>query len=195
MTWPMRRAQALQIIAQHERELRDLGVARLMKRTCPHLTEEEAAGYGTPLPDARSKAGVRRFPEIVPVTTDMEGADTSRRAAEFFRGRRTAPSLIFVGMRDPVLGPPVMQRLRAAIRGAPSASPSSVRTLLAVRVGFRVRRTAHRGFFQSLERGLRRSLLRAQTHGEFDRHAETRGRLLRGHVPRALGINLEATRG
>jgi len=123
MMWPMRRAQALQIIAQHERELRHLDVARLMKRTCPHLTEEEAAGYGAPLPDARSKTGVRRFPEIVPVTTDMEGADTSRRAAEFFRGRWTAPFLIFVGMRDPVLGPPVMQRLRAAIRGCPERKP------------------------------------------------------------------------
>ena len=29
MMWPIRRAQALQIIAQHERELRDLGVRSL----------------------------------------------------------------------------------------------------------------------------------------------------------------------
>jgi len=103
----------------HVREHPDLDVARLMKRTCPHLTEEEAACYGAPFPDARSKAGVRRFPEIVPVAADMEGADTSRRAAEFFRRRWTAPSLMFVGMRGPVLGRPVMQRLRAAIRGCP----------------------------------------------------------------------------
>jgi haloalkane dehalogenase len=103
----------------HVREHPDLDVARLMRRTCPHLTDGEAAAYDAPYPDARFKAGVRRFPEIVPVTPDMEGADVSRRAAEFLRNRWTAPSLMFVGMRDPVLGPPVMRRLRATIRGCP----------------------------------------------------------------------------
>jgi pimeloyl-ACP methyl ester carboxylesterase len=103
----------------HVRKRPDLDVARLMKQTCPHLTEAEAAAYAAPFPDARFKAGVRRFPEIVPVTADMEGADISRRAEEFFRSEWTAPSLMLVGMRDPVLGPPVMQRLRRAIRGCP----------------------------------------------------------------------------
>jgi pimeloyl-ACP methyl ester carboxylesterase len=103
----------------HVRKHPDLDVPRLMRQTCPHLTEGEAAAYGAPFPDARHKAGVRRFPEIVPVTPEMEGADISRRAAEFFRSGWTAPSLMFVGMRDPVLGPPVMRRLRAAIPGCP----------------------------------------------------------------------------
>jgi haloalkane dehalogenase len=104
---------------EHVRTHPDLDVVRLMKRTCPHLTDEEAAAYGAPFPDARSKAGVRRFPDIVPVAADMEGADTSRRAAEFLRTRWAAPSLMFVGMRDPVLGPQVMRRLRTMIRGCP----------------------------------------------------------------------------
>jgi len=77
----------------HVRTHPDLDVARLMKRTCPHLTEEEAAAYDAPFPDARSKAGVRRFPELVPVTADMEGADISRRAAGPVPGwlRRSLP--------------------------------------------------------------------------------------------------------
>lgn len=103
----------------HVRTQPDLDVVRLMKRTCPHLTEGEAAAYGAPFPDARFKAGVRRFPELVPVTPEMEGADTSRRAAEFLRTRWTGKSLMAIGMRDPVLGPPVMRRLRTTIRGCP----------------------------------------------------------------------------
>ena len=40
----------------------DFDVARLMRRTTPVLSEAEAEAYSAPFPDARYKAGVRRFP-------------------------------------------------------------------------------------------------------------------------------------
>src|SRR5260370_21197384 len=39
-----------------------LAVGRLLKRTCPHISDAEAAAYDAPLPDVRFKAGVPRFP-------------------------------------------------------------------------------------------------------------------------------------
>ena len=45
----------------------DLAVGRLLKRAAPSLSDEEAAAYDAPFPDRRYKAGVRRFPEIVPI--------------------------------------------------------------------------------------------------------------------------------
>lgn len=40
----------------------DLAVGKLLARTCPHLAPQEIAAYDAPFPDARAKAGVRRFP-------------------------------------------------------------------------------------------------------------------------------------
>lgn len=97
----------------------DLAVGRLMMRAVPGLTEAEAAAYDAPFPDARFKAGVRRFPAIVPVTPEMEGADTSREAARFWAETWQGRSFMAVGVQDPVLGPPVMELLRKTIRGCP----------------------------------------------------------------------------
>jgi len=97
----------------------DLDVARLMKRAVPGLSDAEALAYAAPFPDARYKAGVRRFPQIVPTTPEMDGALVSQRAADWFRTEWNGPTVMAVGMQDPVLGPPVMARLRELIRGCP----------------------------------------------------------------------------
>jgi pimeloyl-ACP methyl ester carboxylesterase len=97
----------------------DFDIAQLMKRSVPGLTDEEAAAYAAPFPDERYRAGVRRFPALVPVTPDMEGVAESLRAAEFLRERWAGPTFMAVGMQDPVLGPPVMQALAKVIRGCP----------------------------------------------------------------------------
>jgi pimeloyl-ACP methyl ester carboxylesterase len=97
----------------------DFDIATLMKRSEPALSDGEAAAYAAPFPDRRYRAGVRRFPALVPVAPDMEGVEVSRRAAEFFRTRWTGPTFMAIGMRDPVLGPPVMQALAQTIRGCP----------------------------------------------------------------------------
>ncbi len=97
----------------------DLSAGRLLKRTCPHLTEGESAAYDAPFPDVNYKAGVRRFPEIVPDAPDAPGAELSRRAREWLRNRWAGLVFMAIGMKDPVLGPPVMQTLRSDIRGCP----------------------------------------------------------------------------
>jgi len=50
----------------------------------------------------------------------MEGADISRRAATWWSSEWRGQSFMAVGMKDPVLGPPVMAELRKIIRGCPA---------------------------------------------------------------------------
>jgi len=97
----------------------DFGVGTLMRRSVEGLTDAEAAAYDAPFPDDRYRAGVRRFPALVPVEPGMEGVDESKRAAQFFRERWSGQSFMAIGMQDPVLGPPVMHALAAVIRGCP----------------------------------------------------------------------------
>ncbi len=97
----------------------DMDVAALMKRSTPVLSDAEAAAYGAPYPDASYKAGVRRFPELVMVSPDMEGVDVSRRARAWWSEEWDGASFMAVGMTDPVLGPRQMEHLRATIRDCP----------------------------------------------------------------------------
>jgi haloalkane dehalogenase len=97
----------------------DMSAGRLLHLTCPHLSEAECAAYDAPFPDIHYKAGVRRFPEIVPDRQGAPGAELSRRAREWLRNKWEGPVFMAVGMKDPVLGPPVMQVLRNDIRNCP----------------------------------------------------------------------------
>jgi pimeloyl-ACP methyl ester carboxylesterase len=97
----------------------DMDIAKLMKRSCPHLTDAEAAAYAAPYPDAAHKAGVRRFPNLVPDHPEADGAALSRRAREWWASEWTGRSFMAIGATDPVLGPPVMDALRRHIRGCP----------------------------------------------------------------------------
>ena len=47
------------------------------------------------------------------------GAALSRQARTFWRSNWRGKSLMAIGMKDPVLGPPVMRALHADIRGCP----------------------------------------------------------------------------
>jgi pimeloyl-ACP methyl ester carboxylesterase len=98
----------------------DFEIGTMMKRSVPGLSDAEAAAYEAPFPDRRYRAGVRRFPALVPVTPDMEGVDVSLGAAHFFRDRWNGRSFMAIGMLDPVLGQPVMQALAQTIRGCPA---------------------------------------------------------------------------
>ncbi len=98
----------------------DLDVGGLMQRSIAGLTDAERAAYDAPFPDARYKAGVRRFPELVPVAPEMDGVELGKRALAFWSTQWSGESFMGIGMQDPVLGPPVMQALRKAIRGCPA---------------------------------------------------------------------------
>jgi pimeloyl-ACP methyl ester carboxylesterase len=97
----------------------DLACGKLLARACPHLTEAEAAAYDAPFPDAKSKAGVRRFPQLVPERPDDAGAQISRKARDWLRHSWKGETFMAVGAKDPVLGVPVMKQLAGWIRGCP----------------------------------------------------------------------------
>lgn len=97
----------------------DLNVAKLMAQACEILSAEECAAYAAPFPDVRYKAGVRRFPQIVPDSPDAEGAELSRRARRWWNTEWDGKSFVAVGMKDPVLGPPAMKYLREQLRNCP----------------------------------------------------------------------------
>ncbi len=97
----------------------DMAVGKLLGRACPHLSPPEAAAYDAPYPDVTFKAGVRRFPNLVPDQPDAGGAALSRRAREWFQTQWRGKTFMAVGMQDPVLGPPVMASVRKLIRDCP----------------------------------------------------------------------------
>jgi haloalkane dehalogenase len=97
----------------------DLPCGKLLTRTCPHLSAAEAASYDAPFPTFASKAGVRRFPQLVPEKYDDPGAAISRKARDWLQHSWRGETFMAVGAKDPVLGPPVMNVLRGWIRGCP----------------------------------------------------------------------------
>ncbi|MDP6405636.1 MAG: haloalkane dehalogenase [Alphaproteobacteria bacterium] len=97
----------------------DLAVDNLMQRSCPHISAAEAAAYAAPWPDQAHKAGVRRFPQMVPENPGDEGAEISRRARDWWRSVWTGKAFMAVGIQDPVLGPPIMSELCRNIKNCP----------------------------------------------------------------------------
>lgn len=97
----------------------DLAVGRLMQRGTPGLSDAEAAAYDAPFPDARHKAGVRAFPNLVPDGDDAPGAAVSRDAARFWREQWPGESFMAIGLADPVLGAAAMRPLQQLIRHCP----------------------------------------------------------------------------
>ena len=97
----------------------DLALGRLFSRGKPDLPAAEAAAYDAPFPDARYKAAVRAFPNLVPDGEDAPGAAIGREAEAFWRERWAGESFMAVGLADPVLGGPVMRPLQQVIRGCP----------------------------------------------------------------------------
>jgi pimeloyl-ACP methyl ester carboxylesterase len=98
----------------------DMDVGRLMLRGTPLLTPEEIAAYDAPFPDIKYKAGIRRFPQLVPTTYDAPGAEISRKAKDWFQKEWNGESFMAIGMQDPVLGPSVMRQLKKMIPRCPS---------------------------------------------------------------------------
>ena len=98
----------------------DIPVAGLVALSSPGvLNPYDAAAYDAPFPDASYKAGVRRFPQLVPVEPGMEGVACGERARSFLANEWRGQSFMAIGLRDPVLGKPVMEELRRTIRGCP----------------------------------------------------------------------------
>ena len=103
----------------YNRSQPDLDIAQLFLRGTPSLSEREAAAYGAPYPSVEYKAGVRRFPELVPTSISSPGSDYGRAGRDWFRDDWAGESFMAIGAADPILTPAVMHSLRANIRGCP----------------------------------------------------------------------------
>ncbi len=97
----------------------DFDVARLFSRGNPQMSAAECAAYNAPFPDSGHRAALHAFPPMVPEFADSDGAAISRQARTFWREQWSGQSLMAIGEQDPVLGPPVMDALRAQIKGCP----------------------------------------------------------------------------
>ncbi len=97
----------------------DLPVGKLLGRGKPGLTADELAAYDAPFPEARYKAALHAFPNLVPEGNNAPGVAVSRRAAEFWSRQWTGDSFMAIGMKDPVLGEAPMRALQQVIRGCP----------------------------------------------------------------------------
>jgi len=95
----------------------DFSIGSLMRRAVPHLTDSEVAAYEAPYPDVRYKAGARAFPMLVMTDPSMPGVEESRAARKFWSEEWRGPAFMAIGVADPVLGPPVMLKLREMIHG------------------------------------------------------------------------------
>lgn len=98
----------------YNRRSPDMKVGALIGRGTTHLTEAEIAAYDAPFPDKSYKGGVRRFPNLVMTDLNMEGVEISQQSREMYQtSEHFGANDIFmaVGMKDPVLGPPVMRNM------------------------------------------------------------------------------------
>ena len=99
----------------------DLAVGKLLKRGTPHLTDAEVNAYDAPFPDAKSKAGVRSFPQLVMTRPEMPGVEEARAAARFWENDWSGQSFMAYGAKDPVFDPSFMESFRTRIKGCPPA--------------------------------------------------------------------------
>jgi pimeloyl-ACP methyl ester carboxylesterase len=97
----------------------DMAIGKLMGRSNPQLSPAETAAYDAPFPSIDYKAGVRRFPNLVPDNPDADGAALSRRARAWWSQDWNGKTFMAIGMKDPVLGPSTMLEVRKHIRNCP----------------------------------------------------------------------------
>jgi len=79
----------------------------------------DVIAYDAPFPDNSYKAGVRRFPAMVPVEPTMDGVEHGKRAREFWSKDWNGQSFMAIGMKDTALGEGPMEYLRSFIKGCP----------------------------------------------------------------------------
>lgn len=104
---------------QFVRQQPGFDIPALMRRACPGLSDEEAAGYDAPFPDDRYRAGVRRFPELVAEHPDDAGAALAREARDWLEREWNGETFMAIGKLDPVFSEGSMRALGSTIRGCP----------------------------------------------------------------------------
>ena len=72
-----------------------------------------------PSPTQPTRRAYGAFPILCPTGPTPAALRCPAQARAFWRERWTGKSLMAIGMKDPVLGPPVMRALHADIRNCP----------------------------------------------------------------------------
>ena len=80
----------------------------------------DVVAYDAPFPDNSYKAGVRRFPQLVPVDPGMPAIDLTQRARQFWSNEWQGQSFMAIGMKDTTLGEKPMEFLRSFIKNCPA---------------------------------------------------------------------------
>lgn len=94
------------------REEPDYDIEALFRQYIPGISDAAAAAYAAPFPDARYRAGMRRFPFLVMTDPDMEGVQISRRAARWWAEDFQGDSFMALGAQDKLIPPWLMGRMR-----------------------------------------------------------------------------------
>jgi haloalkane dehalogenase len=93
----------------------ELPIGLLIRRACKRDPGDEViAAYEAPFPNEDSKAGARAFPQILPTSPEMPGAEAGRRVLEALSGD-VRPKLVLWADSDPVLTLETGQRFAAAL--------------------------------------------------------------------------------
>ena len=90
----------------------DHDLVTLFRTYVPGISDAAAAAYAAPFPDARYRAGARRFPFLVMTEPEMEGVDISRRAAKWWSQAWQGDGFMAVGCQDKLIPPRLMGRMR-----------------------------------------------------------------------------------
>ncbi len=96
----------------------DVQLDTFMQKYAPTLSHDETMAYAAPFPDARYKAGVRKFPKIV-ADPNPQCIRISTESIPFWQSQWQGETYMAIGMRDKMLGPGVMNFMSKLIRGCP----------------------------------------------------------------------------
>lgn len=99
-------------------EPKELQLDNFFKKYAPTIDDDEARAYAAPFPDGSYQAGVRKFPKIV-ANPDKACIDISSQAFSFWKEQWQGDSFMAIGMKDEMLGPPVMHFMKDTINGCP----------------------------------------------------------------------------
>jgi len=79
----------------------------------------DVLAYDAPFPSNDYKAGVRRFPQMIPTDGNDVAVEYGLRAIEYWSNTWQGDSFMAIGMKDTILGEPAMMALHGVINGCP----------------------------------------------------------------------------
>lgn len=93
----------------------DMDVGALFNKVCTSLTSEEIRAYNAPFPSIEYKAGVRRFPQLVPLRPDEPFAILSKGALKWWQ-QFDGPVFVALGVLDFVFGEEIMNSTKSVFK-------------------------------------------------------------------------------